>query len=67
MYWLHNLNKLSTTNNSQIISNYLKEVNFEKSKKQYLWATKIDNIENEFNNMKSCSWCNPFDHKLRFS
>ncbi len=46
---------------------YLNEDNFKKSKKEYLWTTQIDNIENEFNHTKPCTACNPFDHNLRFS
>ncbi len=45
---------------------YLSDTKFERSKKEYLWFTKLDNIEHEFNLTKPCSACNPFEKKLTF-
>jgi hypothetical protein len=40
---------------------YLNEKKFENSKKEYLWFTELDEIENELENTRSCRACNPFD------
>lgn len=45
---------------------YLNEINFERSKKKYTWIAKIENIEKEFDNLRPCAWCNPFNKNLIF-
>ena len=45
---------------------YLNEEKFKHSKKEYVWFPKLENIENEFTNIKPCAACNPFDKKLIF-
>ena len=46
--------------------NFLLKLNSKTKKGDYFWIPKLENIENTFEKISPCTYCNPFGKKLLF-
>lgn len=64
----HEFNIIHRVSCSYIMKkHFIKKMDSKVKKGNYLWFDSIDQVKQEFSDLRDCKQCNPLDRKLRFS